>query len=126
MQKKNSDNIFGFWDNCLWKCCYKLSLLKTEYLLSAVNGLTNSPDFAYHWGRLFQTELPSMGSINMVKVLSFSFQQCFRTFTLLLVKRSSEMRLFRHLSDHFFQTLEVQKYISYECLPFFENVQNWI
>ena len=41
--KKNWDNIFRFWDNCVWKCCYKLSLLRTEYLLSGVNRLTNSP-----------------------------------------------------------------------------------
>ena len=41
--KKHSQNIFGFWDNIIWKSCYKLSLLRRQYLLSAVNGLTNSP-----------------------------------------------------------------------------------
>ena len=41
--KKNSENVFCFWHNCIWECCYKLSLLRTEYLLSGVNRLTNSP-----------------------------------------------------------------------------------
>ena len=42
-RKKNSGKIFCFWDNFIWKCCYKYSLLKREYLLSEVNGLRNSP-----------------------------------------------------------------------------------
>ena len=41
--KRNSENIFLFWDNGIWKCCDKLSLLRREYFSSAVNGLTNSP-----------------------------------------------------------------------------------
>ena len=35
------------------KCCYKLSLLRTEYLLSAVNGLTNSPQTFHITQRVF-------------------------------------------------------------------------
>ena len=41
--KEKLENIFFFWDNCIKKCYYKFSLLRREYLLSAVNGLTNSP-----------------------------------------------------------------------------------
>ena len=41
--KKNSEKIFCFWDNCIWKCCNKLSLLRRENLSSAVNVLRNSP-----------------------------------------------------------------------------------
>ena len=41
-KKKNSENIFHFWYNGIWKCCNKLPLLRTEYLCSARNGLTNS------------------------------------------------------------------------------------
>ena len=47
MQKKKLENIFGFWDNCLQKWVNKLHLLKREYLLSAVNGLTNSPEILH-------------------------------------------------------------------------------
>ena len=42
--KKNWTNIFCFWDNCIWKYCYEWSLLRTEYLLSAVNGLPKSSE----------------------------------------------------------------------------------
>ena len=42
-KKKNSENIFRFLDNCLWKCCNKLPLLRREYLWSEVNGLKKSP-----------------------------------------------------------------------------------
>ena len=38
----------------------------------------------------------------MVKVPSFSFEKCFRSFTMLLVKGSSETGLVRHLSNHVF------------------------
>ena len=41
-KKKNGQKVFRFRDNCLWKYIHKLPLLRTEYLLSAVNGLTNS------------------------------------------------------------------------------------
>ena len=41
--KKILTNFFRFWDNCMWKICYKLSLLRREYLLPVANGLTNSP-----------------------------------------------------------------------------------
>ena len=41
--KKNSENIFRFWDNCVWKSCYKLPLLRRQYFSSEVNVLANSP-----------------------------------------------------------------------------------
>ena len=34
-KKKKLEDIFRFWDNCICNCCYKLSLLRREYLLSA-------------------------------------------------------------------------------------------
>ena len=73
--KKNSENIFRFLDNFISKCCYKLALLRREYLLSAVNRLTNSRKILHIIQRLFQPKLPSEGSINMVKVLMFTFEK---------------------------------------------------
>ena len=40
--RKNLEKGFCFWDNCVRICCVKLSLLRREYLSSAVNVLTNS------------------------------------------------------------------------------------
>ena len=40
--QKNWENIFRFWENCSWKCGYKLSLLRREYFSLADNGLTNT------------------------------------------------------------------------------------
>ena len=40
--RKNPEKGFCFWDNCVRICCVKLSLLRREYLSSAVNVLTNS------------------------------------------------------------------------------------
>ena len=45
---------------------------------------------------------------------------------MLLVAGSSEMSLFRHLSNHVFRSLLVQKYISCDGRPFFENIQSYI
>ena len=44
----------------------------------------------------------------MVKVLFFRCQQCFGSFTMLLVEGSSRMRLFTHFSKHVFWGPEVQ------------------
>ena len=63
-----------------------------------------SQDFAYHSEYLFQPELLSQGSINMVKFMSFSFEQCFGPFTMLLVEGSCETGLFRHLANHVFRS----------------------
>ena len=35
------ENVFFLWDNCIWIGCFKLFLLRREYLWSAVNMLTN-------------------------------------------------------------------------------------
>ena len=35
--EKNSENFFSFWDNCIWICFVKLSLLRKGYLSSAAN-----------------------------------------------------------------------------------------
>ena len=41
--KKNSEKIFPFLDQCIWKSCNQFPLLRRECLSSGVNGLTNSP-----------------------------------------------------------------------------------
>ena len=40
---KNPEKVFYFRDNCVRTCSAKLSTLQREYLLLAVNVLTNSP-----------------------------------------------------------------------------------
>ena len=40
--------------------------------------------------------------MNLIKVLSYRFQQCLGAFTILLVEASTEMGLSRHLSDYVF------------------------
>ena len=42
MQRKIDKKAFCFGDNSIWSGCVKLSLLRKEYLSSAVNVLTNS------------------------------------------------------------------------------------
>ena len=43
--EKKSRKSFFFWDNCIWRCCNKLPLLRRVYFSSAVSYLTNSPKF---------------------------------------------------------------------------------
>ena len=47
MQKKKLQIIFNLLDNCIPKSGYKLCLIRREYLLSAHNGLKNSPKILY-------------------------------------------------------------------------------
>ena len=82
--KKKLENVFCFWDNWIWKCCYKLSRFRRKYLLSPVNGLTKSPKIL----------ISSQESINMVKVLPFSCGQCFSRSTMLLGRRAFLMWTF--------------------------------
>ena len=41
-EEKNSEKLFCFWDNSIWKGCVNLSLIRREYLRSGVNVWTNS------------------------------------------------------------------------------------
>ena len=58
----------------------------------------------------------------MVKMLLFSFKQCFGPFVMLLVEESFETELFRDLLNDVFQSPSVQKYISHNGHPFFEKL----
>ena len=62
----------------------------------------------------------------MPKVLWFRFEHCLGPFAMLLFEGSSETGVFRHLSNHSFMRTKLQKYISYESHPFFENFQSFI
>ena len=101
-RKKKFRIYFWFWDNFIWKCCYKFSLIRSEYLLSALNASRNSPMILDISQRNFKPQLYSQRSINMVKDVSFRFENCFGPFTVLLVEGSSETGLFRNLSNHVF------------------------
>ena len=41
---KNPEKVFCFKDNGVWTCCVKVFILRLEYVYSAVNVLTNSPN----------------------------------------------------------------------------------
>ena len=41
---KNLENVFCFKANGVWTFCVKVSILRPEYVYSAVNVLTNSPN----------------------------------------------------------------------------------
>ena len=51
--KKNSEKFFCFWDNCIWIGCVKLSLLRREYLPSALSVLGNSLEILHITNRNF-------------------------------------------------------------------------
>ena len=98
-----------------------MSLLIREYLSSAVNALSN---FAYHEKRLFPTQLPSEGSINMVKGLLLRLQKSFDPCTIFPLEGSSQAGLVRHLSNHIFRGQYFWKNISYVGSLFLENVED--
>ena len=100
--KKLRKNV-RFWDKCIWTGCIKLSRLRTQYLSSAVVVLRNSIKILYVTKTdFFQLQLPSKWSMNMVKVLMLRLNQWFVRFTILPVQGSSEMEIYRHLSNHVF------------------------
>ena len=98
-------------DNCIWIGMIKLSFIRTGYLSASSNVLNSSPKilnanrrdfFRVNW--LGLNWLP----MNLIKMLSCRFEQCLRTFTILLVKEPSETELFRHLSDYVFRVRNLE------------------
>ena len=51
--KKNQEKVFCFWDNCIWICCVKLSLLRREYLPSTLSVLGKSFEILHITNRQF-------------------------------------------------------------------------
>ena len=45
--QKKLKKVFCFWDNCIWRCCIKLPLLRRECLSLGVNVLTSSPNMMH-------------------------------------------------------------------------------
>ena len=41
---KNPEKVFCFKDNGVWTCCVTVCILRREYVNSAVNVLTNTPN----------------------------------------------------------------------------------
>ena len=68
----------------------------------------------------FATQLPSQGSLKMIKALSLRLNQCFCPFTILPFERSSRTGVFGHLFKHVFRGRKFRKYISYEGHLFLE------
>ena len=56
----NSENVFSFWDNCIWIGIVKLSLFRTGYFSSAANVLTSSPTI-WHVNKRDLFQLNSLG-----------------------------------------------------------------
>ena len=123
--KKLRKSIFLF-DNCIIIGCVKLSLLRREYLSSAVNVWKHSPKI-FHITKRHFFELNFFQRINyMIKVLSCRIQQCLAPLTMLLLKASSKTGLFGLLSNRVFCSTLFRKRITYEGHLFFQNLQNFI
>ena len=107
--------FFCFWDSWIWIGFFKFTLLSRECLWPTLNVLTNSPKILHITKRDFPSQLATQWSINMVKVVSFRFQQCLVPLTKLLLEGTSERGLLRHLYNHVFR-----KYISYDSHIFWK------
>ena len=110
---KISEKVFCFSDNLIWFGTVKLSLLRTGYFSLIANVLTSSTNVWHLIERLFPTQFPWQWSMNMIKVLWCRFQKCLATFTMLLVERSSQTGLLRHLYDYVFA---VRNFGNRKCL----------
>ena len=103
--RKNPEKVFYFWDNGVWTCCAKLCTLQREYLLSAVNVLTNSLKISYQTNaEFFPTQYIPNGWKNGIIVVPCWFEQCLEAVNTLITAWSSEARPFRRLSNHLFRS----------------------
>ena len=60
------------------------------------------PRFGMSLREAFPNKISCQSPMNMVNVLWCRFRQCLATFTILLLKASSDTGIFRHLSDYGF------------------------
>ena len=101
---KNWENMFCFRDNGVWICVKKCKLQR-EYLLSAVNELTNSVKITSDEQRLFPIQYFPNSWKNKIIVVPCWFQQCLETVKALFTEWCSEARSFRRLSNELFRSI---------------------
>ena len=102
--EKNWEQVFCFWDNFIGIGCFKLSLLRREYLSWAINVLTKSLKTLHMIKRDFYNSIALKVVNNLLKLMSFRFQQCLVAFTMWLVEGSSGARLFKHSFHNVFRS----------------------
>ena len=92
MQKSSHKKGFYFLDNFIRMCYVKLSLLRREYLSSAVKKhvLRNSSNILHITKGDSSVSITFKVIIDMLKVLAYIFQQCLGSFTISPVEGSSE------------------------------------
>ena len=102
---KNQQKVFHFWDNGVWTCFAKLCTLQREYLLWAVNVLTNSVVISDQTNAdFFQLNISQMHAKKRIIVVPCWFQRCLEPVNLLISALSSEARPFRRVSNHLFRS----------------------
>ena len=112
MHKKIEKKVFVF---AIKSCLHWIVSTKKRVLVIGSQCVNQkSKDFACHYQWLFSTQFPSQWSTNMVKELALRVNQCFGPFTMLREDGSTQMGLFRHLSNHVFRGPQFWKYTSYK------------
>ena len=124
---ENSENVFGFWDNCIWSNSGKMSLLRREYMWLPVNLLKHSPKISdLAKGDLSVLDLPGINGKLASKHRRDTFQHCFRPVNSLTWKRCFEAGAFVHSRKHILRCQKLRKYSSYVVHLLFQTVQNLI
>ena len=102
---RNLENVFCLRDNGVW-ICIKMWKLQREYLLSAVNDLTNSLKITNQTNKdFFQFNISQIHGENKIIVVPCWFQQCLETLKALFTEWCSEARSFRRLSNELFRNI---------------------
>ena len=117
--EKNWEKVYWFFDKWIWLACVKLLLFRRKYLSSAANVLTTVRRFCTSLRRTFPNSIAfTLINKSGIKVLASTFQRCFGPFTMWLVERSSQTRLFRNFSYHVFRSLQFPNDVSYDGFLF--------
>ena len=104
--EKTSENIFWFWDNCIWIGCVKHSIYWEKILVIRCQDVNKqSQDFRYYQKWIFRADFLWKWSRNMTKILSCRFKQSFGPFKMLTIYKCSVTRFFGHLINSAFCSL---------------------
>ena len=97
---KSSENTFRFLDNSISIVAVNTRFYWERILFIGCQYLNKqSQDFRYYKDRISQAHFLSEWSMNLIKILQYSFKRYFGVFNILNAHRCYDTGVFRHLSS---------------------------
>ena len=123
---KNWENVFRFWDNCIWIGSCKLSQSWTGYLALSVNVVTNTPKISLNTrADIFQIKPPEDDEETWKKYSLGDFASIWDAFTCFLSKRVLKQHFLESGLTKFFTVCNFGNTLAKVMVLLFKRVKIW-